>query len=123
MSTLTAGGPEVDVHATGRLGELPAAVEVAAYRIAAEAVNNAVRHSRASRVDLSLSAGDTGLEVHVRDDGGGLPAALTPGVGLASMRERATELGGWCTVETTAGGTDVRAWLPYDVLQRSDGRP
>lgn len=116
VSTLTAGGPEVEVQAIGRLDELPAAVEVAAYRIAAEAVNNAVRHSHASRVYLSLSAGDTGLEVHVRDDGGGLPAELTPGVGLASMRERATELGGWCTIETTTGGTGVRAWLPYDAL-------
>ncbi|MCF6379371.1 sensor histidine kinase [Nocardioides KLBMP 9356] len=114
VSTLTAGGPEIDVHATGRLDELPAAVEVAAYRIAAEAVNNAVRHSDASRVDLSLAAGDAGLKVHVRDDGGGLPAELTPGVGLASMRERAAELGGWCNVETTTDGTGVRAWLPYD---------
>lgn len=114
VSTLTAGGPEVEVQATGRLSDLPAAVEVAAYRIAAEAVNNAVRHSDASRVELSLSAGNTGLEVHVRDDGGGLPAGLTPGVGLASMRERAAELGGWCSIETTTDGTGVRAWLPYD---------
>ena len=116
VAPLAAGGPEVDVRATGRFDELPAAVEVAAYRIGAEAVNNAVRHADASRVELALSAGDTGLEVLVRDDGNGLPASLTPGVGLASMRERAAELGGWCTVEPAADGTAVRAWLPFDVL-------
>jgi signal transduction histidine kinase len=116
VSTLAAGGPELEVQAAGRLDELPAAVEVAAYRIAAEAVHNAVRHAGASRVDLSLAAGDAGLDLHVRDDGGGLPAGLTPGVGLASMRERAAELGGWCSVESMADGTDVRAWLPYDAL-------
>jgi two-component system NarL family sensor kinase len=123
VSTLTAGGPEVEVRANGRLDELPAAVEVAAYRIAAEAVNNAVRHSDASRVELSLSAGDTGLEVHVRDDGGGLPAELIPGVGLASMRERAAELGGWCSIEATTDGTGVRAWLPYDALHAPAAGP
>jgi signal transduction histidine kinase len=116
VSTLTAGGPQVAVRATGGLDELPAAVEVAAYRIAAEAVTNAVRHASAQRVDLSLSAGHTGLDVNVSDDGAGLPEDLTPGVGLASMRERAAELGGWCSVETTADGTGVRAWLPYDAL-------
>jgi two-component system NarL family sensor kinase len=117
VSTLTAGGPEVDVRATGRVDALPAAVEVAAYRIAAEAATNAVRHAGARRVELGIAALDAGLEVHVRDDGAGLPDDLTPGVGLASMRERAAELGGWCGVETTADGTAVRAWLPYDVLQ------
>ena len=116
VSTLTAGGPEVDVRATGELDGLPAAVEVAAYRIAAEAVTNAVRHARARRVTLGVAALDTGLEVRVDDDGAGLPADLTPGVGLASMRERAAELGGSCSVETTADGTVVRAWLPYDAL-------
>lgn len=116
VSSLTAGGPEVKVQAAGRLDVLPAAVEVAAYRIAAEALNNAVRHADASRVGLALSAGDAGLELHVHDDGRGLPAGLTPGVGLASMRERAAELGGWCTIEPTTDGTSVRAWLPYDSL-------
>ncbi len=119
--TLTAGGPEVDVRAEGPLDELPAAVEVAAYRIAAEAVTNAVRHARAGSVGLVLAARDRGLEVEVRDDGRGLPDALTPGVGLASMRERAAELGGWCSVESTPGGTVVRAWLPDDVLSASVG--
>jgi signal transduction histidine kinase len=116
VAPLGAGGPAVEVRGSGTLDGLPAAVEVAAYRIAAEAVTNAVRHAGAQRVQLELSAGGTGLDVHVRDDGGGLPDDLTPGVGLASMRERAAELGGWCAVETAAGGTAVRAWLPYDAL-------
>jgi len=82
VGTLSASGPEVEVRAAGRLDELPAAVEVAAFRIAAEGVNNAVRHAAATRVELSLSAGGTGLEVVVRDDGNALAEAVTHGVGL-----------------------------------------
>ena len=113
-STLAAGGPDVDVRAGGPVEDLPAAVEVAAYRIAAEAVTNAVRHAEADAVGVVLAAHDAGLEVEVRDDGGGLSDALVPGVGLASMRERAAELGGSCSVESTAAGVVVRAWLPFD---------
>jgi signal transduction histidine kinase len=94
------------------LGELPAAVEVAAYRIASEAVTNAARHARATRARLSLAASDHGLELVVADDGGGLARDHPTGVGLASMRERAAELGGSCTVASGPGGTVVTAVLP-----------
>ena len=123
VATLSAGGPAMDVCATGRLEGLPAAVEVAAYRIAAEAVTNAVRHAQARRIDVGIAAGDAGLEVHVRDDGSGLADDWIPGVGLASMRERAAELGGWCSVEAGARGTEVRAWLPYDALSEPTPMP
>jgi signal transduction histidine kinase len=98
------------------LPELPAAVEVAAYHIAREATANAVRHARASRVHVSLcvenDADDTLVRVQVRDDGTGLPGELRPGVGLASMENRARELGGRLLVETGAGGTTVTALIP-----------
>lgn len=112
VPTMASGGIDVEVRAFGRLEDLPAAVEVAAYRIVAEAVTNAVRHSRAGRVEVSLVARRDGLAVDVRDDGGGLSEDLTPGVGLASMRERAAELGGTLTIETSTYGTLVRVWLP-----------
>jgi signal transduction histidine kinase len=111
--------PSVEVEADGPLPELPAAVEVAAYRIALEAMTNAARHANASscRVRLGerpseLDAGRA-LELEVEDDGTGLPPAVTPGIGLVSMRERAAEVGGTCIVESLPGrGTRVLARLP-----------
>jgi signal transduction histidine kinase len=105
-------GIQVQVEAPDRLDGLPAAVEVAAYRIALEALTNARRHAQAHRCQVRLAL-DDGLRIEVRDDGRGLPADPADGVGLASMRERAGELGGWCEIEPAPnGGTSVRAWLP-----------
>jgi signal transduction histidine kinase len=105
-------GLQVQVQAPDRLDGLPAAVEVAAYRITLEALTNARRHAQAHRCEVRLAL-DDGLRIEVRDDGRGLPADPAEGVGLASMRERAAELGGWCQIEPAPnGGTSVRAWLP-----------
>jgi signal transduction histidine kinase len=95
------------------LGDLPAAVEVAAYRIASEALANVARHARAARVEVTLRRDGGALVVGVADDGRGIPADAPAGVGLVSLRERAAELGGSCTVECPPdGGTVVRAVLP-----------
>ena len=105
-------GLSVDVQAEGDLAGLPAAVEVAAYRIAAEAITNAARHGDAQscRVRLSLNGA---LDLEIVDDGSGLPRAPRAGVGLSSMRERAAELGGSFEVgPAPGGGTRVRARLP-----------
>jgi signal transduction histidine kinase len=105
----------------GPLPQLPAAVEVAVYRIAMEALTNAVRHARPRCCTLRLLVGTAPtdgvhqdhLELAVTDDGDGLPGTIVPGVGLASMRRRATELGGtWSLEPQTAGGTAVRARIP-----------
>ncbi len=94
------------------LPPLPAAVEVAAYRIAVEAMTNAVRHASARECRVRLAAGSQ-LTVEVTDDGVGLPDQPPPGAGLESMRERAAELGGDVTVERRpGGGTRVLARLP-----------
>jgi signal transduction histidine kinase len=94
------------------LPELPAAVEVAAYRIAVEAMTNAVRHAGASACLVRLQAGSQ-LTVEVTDDGRGLPDVPRPGTGLESMRERAAEVGGEVAVERRPeGGTRVLARLP-----------
>jgi signal transduction histidine kinase len=92
--------------------DLPAAVEVAAYRIASEAVANALRHSGAQHVTLTVSSADGALAVTVTDDGRGFGADATAGVGLQSLHDRAAEVGGTLTVTSTAEGTTVRAELP-----------
>ncbi|GAA2143170.1 hypothetical protein GCM10009844_15300 [Nocardioides koreensis] len=95
------------------LGALPAAVEVAAYRIAAEALTNVVRHARAERCVVRLAHDGRDLVVEVADDGDGIVAEAQAGVGLRSLRERAAELGGRSEVTCPVdGGTLVRAWLP-----------
>jgi signal transduction histidine kinase len=91
---------------------LPAAVEVAAYRIAQEALANVTRHAhaRACRVRLALNGG---LDLEIKDDGIGLAAGHPAGVGLHSMRERAGELGGSFSVDTAPdGGARVVVHLP-----------
>jgi signal transduction histidine kinase len=102
----------VHVQASGDLQSLPAAVEVAAYHIVQEALLNSMRHAQASQYTVRLSLAKA-LTLEIEDNGNGLPPRSQAGVGILSMRERAAELGGWCSVEThPAGGTIVRAHLP-----------
>ncbi|REF00436.1 sensor histidine kinase [Thermomonospora umbrina] len=110
----TGGGLRVSVEVRGELAELPAAPEVAAYRIVAEALSNTARHAGARRCEVRLAAAADGLEVEVVDDGAGVAAGAGMGVGLVGMRERAEELGGRCTVSArNGGGTRVHAVIPY----------
>ncbi|MDQ3734168.1 MAG: histidine kinase [Actinomycetota bacterium] len=105
---------QVDIDAVEPLPPLPAAVEVAAYRIATEALTNAARHAHASRVRLVLRCADD-LHMAVLDDGpsNGHGPVWPPGVGLTSMAERAAELGGSCAAgPRPGGGGAVRAVLP-----------
>jgi len=108
---------QVSLSAPQPLPPLPAAVEVAAYRIIQEALTNVLRHAQASACSVSMQLVSQGkrpmLRVEIRDDGVGLPPQHRAGVGLASMRERAEELGGWCLAEAgPRGGTCVSAGLP-----------
>ncbi len=108
------GPVTVTINAEGPLSELPAAVEVAAFRIISEAVTNAARHSSATTctIDINLNGA---LEIDIRDDGrNGTP--WRAGVGISSMRERAAELGGSCeTGPDTDGHGRVHAILPVAV--------
>ncbi|HSO70544.1 MAG TPA: GAF domain-containing sensor histidine kinase [Arachnia sp.] len=102
---------------TGGIGSpvasLPPAVEVATYRIVSSALANAARHAQAQACWVTLRRVDGTLEVQVADDGVGPPADLHAGVGITAMRERATELGGACTIQPRVdGGTLLRAVLP-----------
>jgi signal transduction histidine kinase len=106
----TGGGLEITVDGPPDLALHPAG-EAAAYRIATEAMTNATRHANASRVVVTIRDGD-GLHIVVEDDGTGRRPTST-GTGLASMRDRAEELGGTCTVAFHCGaGTRVEARLP-----------
>ena len=91
---------------------LPAAVEVAAYRIATEALENVVRHAMAREASVRLSLAGERLRIEVADDGTGFAEGHTPGVGLRSMHERAAELGGFLQVEQRHPGSRIVAELP-----------
>lgn len=118
LHRMTPKGTTITLQAPETLPTLPAAVEVAAYRIVQEAVNNAVKHARASaiRVTLVLSpapAAPLSLAVEICDNGVGLPVDHPVGIGLHSMRERAEELGGqWRISNRAEGGAQVMASLP-----------
>lgn len=104
--------PEVVVECRGSAAALPAAVEVATFRIAQEALTNALRHARATRVVISLLVTES-VALDVVDDGCGVDPDRVAGVGLASMRERAAELGGTLEIRPAAPhGTRVVARLP-----------
>jgi two-component system, NarL family, sensor kinase len=107
-----------DVAADGVLPDLPAAVEVAAYRIAVEAMTNAARHASAHQCRVRIGfegQGGAGLRLEISDDGRGLPGSVRPGIGLGSMRERAAEVGGTFHLGPGEnGGTRVVARLPIN---------
>ncbi|MDQ4099149.1 MAG: sensor histidine kinase, partial [Chloroflexota bacterium] len=112
LDASTVGGLRISVEAAEDLGPLPAAVEVAAFRIATEAATNAARHSGARTCTIQLRRCD-GLKVEIRDDGAGIQDGFGNGVGLVSLRERAEELGGEVVVDSAAGrGTLIAASLP-----------
>ncbi|WP_186445574.1 histidine kinase [Paenibacillus cremeus] len=119
----------IRLHEPPQLPELPAAVEVAAYRIVTESLVNVIKHSQATEciVKLQLSPLKQ-LIVEVTDNGTGFRSAYTPGlpgkggIGLQSLKERAAELGGQCSIEPAEqGGTRVLAILPIE-LKEEHGR-
>jgi signal transduction histidine kinase len=105
-------GPlEVELKLPERPITLPAAVELALYRIATEALTNVVRHAQAHHCRVSLRTDGAEVVLEIDDDGHGLAADAAPGVGLRSMRERAAELGGRVELAVGPGGglaVDVR---------------
>ncbi|MFL6142715.1 MAG: sensor histidine kinase [Labedaea sp.] len=107
------GAAGLPVRVDGEPGELPAAVDSAAYRIVQESLTNAVRHARdATAITVRFSRAEGGIEVLVCDDGSG-SVAPGSGNGLRGMRERAEALGGTLSAGARAeGGFQVRAVLP-----------
>ncbi|WP_408896937.1 sensor histidine kinase [Nocardioides sp. R1-1] len=102
---------EVDAPYADRLDGIH---QIVVYQVAAEAVRNAARHAGARRCLVRLSPPeDGGIRLEVDDDGRGIAESSAPGVGIASMRERAAELGGSVEVHALEGmGTRVVMVLP-----------
>jgi signal transduction histidine kinase len=116
---LSALDGELDFDIDARLNrEPPPETQIILYRIAEEALANARKHARATRIEVLLMERDGGVLVGVKDDGTGFrpPGILqsTPGhLGLTSMRERAEMAGGWCQIRSLPGaGTTVEFWVP-----------
>lgn len=111
LAARLSGPVAVTVTATD-VTALPAAVEAAVYRVAAEAAANAVRHSAASAVGIRLAMVDGVVRLAISDDGHGFDSTQTPaGVGLASMHRRVAELDGTLRISSTSAGTVVLAEL------------
>jgi signal transduction histidine kinase len=105
-------GPAIVLDADDDVGELPAALAGAAYRVVGEALANVVRHSRAQRCHVSVRC-DGALDLRISDDGVGFDPARASGTGLRSIRTRVEELGGRAELTATPGaGTTLTVSLP-----------
>ncbi|MEV0651116.1 sensor histidine kinase [Phytomonospora sp. NPDC050363] len=111
-----AAGQPVEVHVEGRPVPLPTAVDLAAYRIAQEALTNTVKHAGpGARAVLTVVYGDAEVRVEVTDNGRAAPVPDGSGSGLRGMRERAELLGGaFRAGPAPGGGFTVTAALPID---------
>ncbi len=115
-------GVTIDVTVEAPFPRVPPEVEIAAFRIAQEAVTNAVRHGGAGRIAVGLRLKDGALELAVDDDGAGFRpdealarAATGRHLGLLGMRERVEMLGGRMTLRSAPGqGTSIGVTLPVE---------
>ncbi|HKY55606.1 MAG TPA: GAF domain-containing sensor histidine kinase [Anaerolineales bacterium] len=106
-------GLQITFDVTEPMPTLPAAVEVATYRIALEAFTNIINHAQATACHITMKIENNSLLLEISDNGKGFSSNNHSGVGLTSMRERAAELGGEFIVENNpTGGTRVTANLP-----------
>ncbi len=119
LSGASPAGPRVEVTVSGDLASLPAAIDAAVFRIAQEAVTNALRHARnATLIDVRVAGDQSTVSLVVRDDGdpGAADPAHDAGFGLTGMVERALLLGGTCRAGPCPGrGWAVSATLPRQV--------
>lgn len=119
LSGASPAGPRVEVTVSGDLAALPAAIDAAVFRIAQEAVTNALRHARhATLIDVRVAGDESTVSLVVRDDGdpGAADPAPEAGFGLTGMVERALLLGGACRAGPCPGrGWAVSATLPRQV--------
>jgi signal transduction histidine kinase len=119
-----AAGSVVRLIVSGPVAQLDPGVELAAYRIAQEALTNARRHAPGAAVDVELHYAGDALRLRIRDNGPGSAARYRAGHGLLGMRERAVAVGGSLrTGEARGGGFFVEAELPAKALDAVTGAP
>ena len=114
-------GIQVHLNVPEGLHRLPATLELVLFRILQESLTNIHRHSRSRAVDIRLELAGENVMLQVRDDGQGIPAVLlehfhagtSVGVGLRSMHERISELGGRLEIQSDANGTLIQVIAPY----------
>ncbi len=125
-ATMRAAGLTVRVERHGRRIPLPGGADLAAYRIAQEALTNTARHSGGSAATVRITYREDGVEVEADDDGGpDRPAPRTGGGhGITGMTERAQAFGGWLRAgPRPEGGFRVQAWLPAEPGGHRSGAP
>ena len=107
---------EVKVESENVSDDLPDEYKICVYRLVQEALNNAVRHSKARNARVRVRSGEAGIAVEVTDDGSGFDPERTRGLGILGMEERVKRLGGTLQVISNSGqGTTVKADLPVPV--------
>jgi signal transduction histidine kinase len=106
-------GLKVTLEAPDSMPQLPAAVEVAGYRIVQEGLTNVLRHAQASEARVVFEHQNSHLSITISDNGVGLPEGYTTGIGLNSMRERVNELGGIFKIHSSGKGAEIRATIPW----------
>ncbi|HKV48830.1 MAG TPA: ATP-binding protein [Candidatus Acidoferrales bacterium] len=120
-------GIEVKVDIPDNSERLPLAIEMALFRVLQESLANIHRHSGTKRVDVSLAISATDANLRIRDYGKGIPPVVLHqfranggrvGVGLAGMRERVREQGGYFDVQSSATGTTINVRIPVAVAKQ-----
>jgi two-component system sensor histidine kinase UhpB len=117
----SSGGPWIDRAFAPDLPVLGEAADLVIYRVAQEALTNALRHANPRRVTVALAPQDKQVVLTVRDDGAGLPDPLEEGAGIAGMRERALLVNARLELRSTpapGGGAEVRLTVPAPGGQR-----
>jgi two-component system sensor histidine kinase UhpB len=114
VEQLAGSGIEVRLESSGELGDLDPDTQLVIYRVSQEAIGNAVRHSGAELIDVTLSRGADEVVLEVRDDGSGFTFEESRGgLGLGGMKERSILVGGDLTTESRPGsGTTIRLTVP-----------
>jgi signal transduction histidine kinase len=114
VASVREAGLPVEVHVEGTATPLPPALDLTAYRIAQEALTNALKHAGSARAELTLRYEATAIELEIRDDGAGNGNGGGTGHGLVGMRERVALWGGRLEIGRAGAGWRVHAWLPIE---------
>jgi signal transduction histidine kinase len=108
----------VTVRIEGERPELPAGIDLSAYRIVQEGLTNALKHAKGAHAEVVVRYGDDGVEVEIADDGPGTNGSRGDGHGLVGMRERVALYGGTLAAGPRDGGGFVlRALLPVETRE------